>query len=132
VDYHSGGALDRLRHKRRPDGADVVTYEFSIDFEVELSLRTEDAVALGFVATGGAPTLENITTIVPMSGLLTVVNDEHDLEEPLSFENIELTPGNVYPSIARVDDPEQLLLPFDPPYPSASPVGAVVRSKATN
>lgn len=115
VSYHSSEGLDRVRHSKNADGADLVVYRFTIKFEVELSLRVWEAAEAGLPLErrpADPSEIQRLTTVVPMTGYMTVVHDERDVEAPLYFDLVEFEPGYVYPATAREDDPEQLRLPF--------------------
>ena len=115
ISYHGSGQLKRVRHDRHADGADRVVYEFPIEFEVDLSLSTVEAREAGFIQHEGSATgVEVITTVVPMTGVMTVVHNEWDPESPLYFDHIDFRLEGVDMPGARVDDPNQLRLPPGP------------------
>jgi len=115
VEYYESGGLDRVRHEKNDDGAEMVLYKFAIEFEVELSLRSDEAIEAGLLSEDGGPVhhLHHITTTVPMTGFLTVIHDEGDPDFPLYFDAVEFEAGRIFLGRAREDDPEQLRLPFD-------------------
>lgn len=109
--------VERRSRASRPRAAvgraDVVTYEFPIEFDVELSLDSEEALAMGPLQ--GEPSAlgsEDVTTVVEMTGRMKIRHDQRHSDEPLRVEFIEFTSERSYVPGPRHDDPEQLRLPF--------------------
>jgi hypothetical protein len=116
INYRGSGPLERLSHARDEDGADRIVYEFPIEFEFELSLSTESAKEAGFVQGEGSATgVEEILTVVPMVGVMTVVHDERNLESPLYVDYVDFrVEGLAEPIPGQEENPHQPSLPLWP------------------
>lgn len=105
---HGFGYLERLRHEKTENGADRVVYEFPIAFDVELTMNSEDARQAGLIQHEGSLTgVEQITTSVLMTGLMTVVHDERNVEAPLYFDSFEFVPERDTSVPGIGDQPDQ-------------------------
>ncbi|WP_158306142.1 PIN domain-containing protein [Janibacter sp. HTCC2649] len=110
---HGFGYLERLSHEKTESGANRVVYEFPIEFEVEVSMNSEEARQAGLIQHENNWTgVEQITTSIPMTGLMTVVHDERDVETPLYFDSFEFVLDRDTAVPRPGDHPDQLRL-FD-------------------
>jgi hypothetical protein len=113
VEYAGSGdmIIKRLGSTRLDDGSHRVTYEFPIEFSVEMSLPTEDARSEGLLTQDGDPSgVESISTVIPLVGQMTVIHD-HTQEWPYEYESFDFRP--VRSATASAADTEQLSLPID-------------------
>ena len=110
VTYAGSGdrTIQRIGNSRLEDGTFRVLYRFPIEFEVEMTLSTEDARAEGYIAQNGSLSgTETITTSVPMVGQMTVIHDDSE-EFPFFYESFDFQPAGTRPYAPASNSTDEL------------------------
>jgi hypothetical protein len=117
ISYHGSdsASLERVSHAKTEDGSHKIVYRFPIEFEVLMTLDTDEARAEGYIEHEGSLTgREAVRTVIPMIGEMRVIHDEDRPDEPLYYDSFDFMP--VDPS-AHYDPnrqiPGQGFLPFE-------------------
>jgi PIN domain len=95
INYYGsdGEDLERVSHARKEDGSHKIVYSFPIEFEVRMTLDTDEARAEGYTAHEGSLTgRETVRTVIPMIGEMTVIHDEGHPDEPLYYDSFDFRP----------------------------------------
>src|SRR5665811_549986 len=96
--YGSGGAfLERMSHAKTEDGSHKIVYTFPIEFEVLMTLDTDEARAEGYIEHEGSLTgRETVRTVIPLIGKMTVMHNEDrpDDAERLYYDSFDFQPVN--------------------------------------
>lgn len=93
ITYYGSGVLERVSHAKSDDGSYKVTYTFPIQFEVLMTLETDEARAYGYIDHEGSITgCESVRTVIPMIGEMTVVHDETLADLPYYVDSCSFQP----------------------------------------